>query len=805
MLRDLRYAVRLLFRDPSFTFIAIAAIALGIGANTALFSVVRAVILQPLPFAEPDRLVMIWETRTDRGAFSNVVSNANYLEWRARNQVFDAMSPVFSGTNSLLGQGDPEEIRIQLVGQDFFPMLGVAMQLGRSFRADECRPGAPVVVILSDLLWRTKFSADRGVVGKTVRLGNDSAEIIGVAPSGLLTIGDRTPMLWRNARVSGTNSSGSRSGGRNMAVLARLKRGATPEQADRHMVGLARQLELEFPEDNARWSARVSPLSAEMTGKARTPLFVLLGAVGCVLLIACANVANLLLARAAGRAREMAIRMSLGASRATLMGQLLVESLTLAAFGAILGTGLGWGLLEFLKAAGPQDLRRLDRATLDPVVLAFTLGLTLLIGLLLGIAPAITGTRRALNVAMREGARGATSGSHANRIREAFIVAEIALSLVLLTGAGLLLKSFARLTAVQPGFRTDNILTANLSLPGNRYRDQQGVQFFAELNRRVRSLPGVVNAGNITFLPFKGMGSGTYYWRADKPKPAPGQEPGTDVRMVQAGYFETMNIPLRRGRTFSEADIDSKAPLRFVINESLARALFPNEDPIGRRLVVLMQDQNPPGEIIGITGDIRHGGLDAKFRPMVYYPQSHLFFNFGTLVVHTTGDPMALSRPVSRVIRELDPELAIAEVGTMERWVDESVARPRFQSRLLGGFAALAFVLAIIGIYGVMSYGVAQRTHEIGIRMALGAQKGRVTRMILGRGALLTVGSLVLGVIGSLALSRYIETLLFDVKPGDPSTLSVVSALLLTVSLAASYIPARRAANVDPLTSLKYE
>jgi putative ABC transport system permease protein len=806
MLSDFRQAFRLLVRNPSFAVIPVAAIALGIGANTALFSVVRAVILEPLPFPEPERLAMVWETRPDRGASNNVVSNANYMEWRARNKVFAAMSPVFSGNSTFIATAaEPEQIRIQVVGEEFFPMLGATMQLGRNFTSDDCKPGAPVMVILSDQLWRTRLAADRSIIGRTVRLGNEAATVVGVTPPGLMTIGDREPLLWRNARVAATYPDGRRASGRNMAVLARLKPGISLEQADRHMVGVARQLEQEFPEANAKWSARVSGLADEFSGKVRKPLWVMLGAVACVLLIACANVANLLLARAAGRGRELAVRMSLGATRGVLIRQLLAESLTLAAVGGAVGIAFGWWLLRVLKAAGPVDLRRLDRASLDTQVLAFTFGLTIFTGFVLGLAPAITATRRALSAAMRDGARGSTTGSRTNRLREAFTVAEVALSLILLASAGLLLKSFARLTSVDPGFRTDRVLTANIALPGDRYRDEKGPRFFAELNRRVRTLPGVVNAGNITFLPFKGMGSGTYYWRDDKPRPAPGQEPVTDVRMIQPGYFETMNIPVKRGRTFTDADLDPKAPLRFVINESLAKAMFPGEDPIGRRIVVLMQSENPPGEIVGVTGDVRHMGLDAPVRPAVYYPQSHLFFNFGTVIVQTRSDPLSLARPLTNLVHQLDPELPVAEVGTMQRWIDESVARPRFQSGLLASFAALALVLAVIGIYGVMSYGVAQRTHEIGVRMALGAQKSDVARMILGRGALLAVFGLMLGTGGSLALGQYLESLLFEVKPSDPATLTAVAGLLLAVALLASYIPALRAARVDPLTSLRYE
>ncbi|MBI2686767.1 MAG: ABC transporter permease [Acidobacteria bacterium] len=805
MPRDFQYALRILGRSPAFTLLSVAAIALGIGANTALFSIVRAVILQPLPFSEPERLVMVWETRPDLGSRSNVVSNANYLDWKARNQVFDAMSPMFNGTASLNVTGEPEEIRTLMVGEEFFPMLGASMQLGRGFAAEECKPGAPLTAILSDSLWRAKFGADRGVIGRTIRLGADAVTVIGVAPPDLLAISFRNPVLWRNARLSGTNANGSRSSGRNMAVLARLKRGITPEQADGHMVGLAKQLERDYPQFNAKWSARVVPLTEEMTGLVRTPLFFLLGAVGCVLLIACSNVANLLLIRAAGRMRELAVRMSLGATRGALIRQLLAESLTLAALGAAVGIPLGWWLLEVLKIYGPQDIRRLDRSTLDAGVLGFTVALTLLTGLLVGLAPALSATRQTLGIAMRDGARGATASWRTNLLRDGFTVVEVALSLILLVGAGLLLKSFAKLTAVEPGFRSDRVLTANISLPGDRYRDQKGVQFFTELGRRARAIPGVVNASNITFLPFKGPGSGTYFWRDDHPKPAPGQEPVTDVRMIQPGYFETMNIPLRRGRTFTGADNDAKAPLRFVVNDTMARTMFPGEEPIGRRLIVQMKAENLPGEIIGVTGDVKHGGLDSKARPMVYYPQAQLFFNFGTVVLQTESDPLQLAKPLANLIHEMDPELAIAEVAAMQRWIDDSVARPRFQTRLLAAFAGLALVLAIIGIYGVVSYGVAQRTHEIGVRMALGAQRGDVARMVLGRGARLAAAGLLIGIAGALALGRFLETQLYEVKATDPLTLTMMAALLLIVALGASYFPARRAARVDPMHCLRYE
>ncbi len=805
MLQDILHALRQLRLNPAFFAIAICVIALGIGANTAMFSVIDAVILKPLPYANPDRLVMLWETRPDRGFANNVVSAANYLDWRVRTTSFDAMSAMVFRTASLTGIGEPEQVRSQFIGEDFFPMLGFAMAHGRSFTQDECKPGAAAAAILSDALWRRKFSADSSILGRTVRLNNDSVTVVGIAPPRILTLGDRPPDLWQALRIRGVNDNGTRAGGRNYSVLARLKPGVSVAQADIEIRAIAKQLEQEDLQFNANWSARAVPLAAEMYGKVQAPLFVLLGAVALILLIACANVANLLLTRAAGRRREIAIRAALGAGSGRLARQMLTESLTLAAAGGALGVALAYGLLEALKRFGPPDVRRLDRATLDGAVLLVTAGATVVTGLLLGLAPAMLAARRTLANSLREGGRGSSAGTRTNHLRDAFTVAQIALSLVLLVGAGLLVRSFARLIAVEPGFRTDHVLTMNLSLPGARYRDQKGVQFFADLGRRVRALPGVVNASTITFLPFKGGGSGTYFWKAENPKPAPGQEPVTDVRMVQPAYFETMNIPLRQGRTFSEGDNDPKAPLRFVINDTLARQMYPNERPIGKRLVVLMKNVNPPGEVIGVVGDIKHDSLSDKARPMVYYPQAHLSFGFGTLVVQTRVEPLSLARAVTDVAHQMDSELPVSEVGTMQRWVDESLSRTKFQTALLAGFAGLALVLAALGIYGVMSYGVAQRMHEIGVRIALGAQRGQVARMILSRALILTFTGLTLGLAGAFALGRYLKALLFEIEPADPVTLTSVTFVLLSAALLAALVPAARATKVDPMVVLRDE
>lgn len=799
MRQDFLHALRLFRLNPGFAAMVIAIVALGIGANTAMFSIIDAVVLKPLPFAEPERLTILWETRPDRGFANNVVSGSNYLQWRERNKSFDAMSAMAFRTATLGGVGDPEQVRSQLVGDEFFPMLGVRMAMGRGFTAAETKVGGEPVVILGDTLWRRKFGADPAVVGKTIRVNGEAATVIGVAPAGMLTISDKPPELWQPLRIPPGSS------GRNFVVLARLRPGVRVEQADVEVRGMAKQLAAEFPQFNANWSAKAVPLDVEMYGKVQAPLFVLLGAVGMILLIACANVGNLMLARALGRQREMAIRAALGAGQGRLIRQSLLESLSLSAVGGFAGIGLAYLLIGAARQFGPEELRRLDRASIDGTVLLFTVAIVLVTGLLLGLAPALLAGRRSLGMAMRDGGRGASSGRQAGLLRDVFTVAQVAMALMLLVGAGLLLRSFAKVTAVEPGFRTDHVLTMNLSTPGTRYRDGQGERFFAQLRREVSTLPGVEDASVITFLPFKGSGSGTYFWRAERGQPAAGQEPVTDVRMVQPRYFETMRIPLRQGRTFVEADNDSKAPLRFMINESMARQMFPGEDPVGRRLVVQMARVNPPGEIVGVVGDVKHGSLTDKVRPMVYYPQAQLFFGFGTLVVASSGEPLSLAKAVTDVVRRLDAEMPVSEVGTMQRWVDESLQRTRFQTGLLAVFAALALALAVLGIYAVMSYGVGQRTKEIGIRMALGAGRGRVAGMILSRGLVLGLIGAVLGLGGAGLLGRYLKTLLFEIEPGDPVTRAAVTVLILVVAVVAALAPAGRATKVDPMVVLRYE
>lgn len=802
VLQDIRHAFRLLRLNPGFSLIAILTMALGIGANTALFSVIDAVILKPLPFTNPDRLVMLWDASRD--FTTNVVSPANYLDWKARNTVFDAMSPVIAGTESLSGVGEPEEIQIQRIGEQYFPLLGIRTTNGRSFTVDDTKQGSTEVAILSNSLWRRKYSSDPSIVGKAITVGGLATTVIGIAPAGLMAIGDRRPEIWLPARLLYNSTNGVRNSGHFMLVIARLKPGISTGSAQAEMKRIASQLEREYPESNTNWTATVQPLADAAYGDVRTPLWILFGAVGCVLLIACSNVANLLLTRAVGRSRELAIRLSVGASQARIIRQLLIEGTTLAALGGIFGLLLAVWLIEGIKLWDPSGIRRLETASLDLRVLVFTLAATMIAGLLLGLVPAFSSARQALAVDLRDGGRS-TTGTSIQRFRDAFTIAQIALSLILLCGGGLLIRSFTRLISVNPGFDAENVLTMELNLPDTRYREQvKQVDFFRRLNERMHQLPGVRSASVITGIPFSGRGFSTYFSVDGRPAPAPGQEPIADVRMIHPGYFETMKIPLKRGRLLSESDNRPESPLVYIVNETTARVMFPNEDPIGKRLIVQAQ-QNKPGEIIGVVGDIRPNGLDSKIRSMMYCSQAKLSFGFASLVIRTSVPPETLTQPVKAVVHDLDPELPISEVRTMQGWIDQSVARPKFQTTLLTAFAGLALLLAVIGIYGVMSYSVTQRLHEIGIRLALGAKPSDVRQLVLSKGLRLAAAGIAIGLVGALLTGKWIEKLLFEIKPADPLVLCAVSATLLLAAFTASSFPARRATKVDPMVALRHD
>jgi putative ABC transport system permease protein len=800
VVQDLRHGARLLWRAPGFTVVAVAALAIGIGANTAIFSVINTLLLQRLPYRDADRLAIVWEHNIPRARKSNVVAPANFLHWRDMNQGFEdlgALSPTFNVT--LTGVGNPEEAQTQRVTAEVFPLLGVQPALGRGFTADEIRPNSNVVVI-SDRLWKRRYQADPDILRRSIVSQGTPCTVIGVMPPGFSFL-DKNVDVWL---PFGFTADTRTPRGRSITVVGRLKPGVTFARAQEDMTRVAADLTRKFPDFNTGWSARVVPLRDQLTGDVRPALLVLAGAVAFVLLIACANVANLLLARATARQRELAVRAALGAGRARLVRQLLAESLVLSLAGGISGLLLAWWALNYLRAVAAERLpiQRLELVDIDGWVLAFTLGASLLCGLVFGVIPAFTAAGARLNDSLKEGGRTG-SATRGNRTRSAFIVVEIALALVLLVGAGLLMRSFKHLLDVNPGFDPSGTVTMRLTLPGARYvDDNQAGQFFARFFQQIDALPGVSAAGSISWLPLAGGGAATSMEIIGRPKPPKGQEPVTDVRVISHEYLKAMGVPLLKGRLFDELDAaDLKG--RVVINDTMARTFWPGEDPIGKH--VRINWDSLEDEVIGVVGDVKHTGLDGEIRAMTYWPYARYPYGTMTIAVRTAGDARGVVNVIVGIVRQMDPDLVVANVKTMEEVVSDSVAERRLTMLLLAIFAGAALLLAAVGIYGVIAYSVTERTQEIGIRMALGAQRGDVLRMVVGQAMLLTLAGVVVGGALAFGLTRLMTGLLFAVKPGDPLTFVVVAAVLGGVAALASYLPGRRATRVDPVIALRAE
>src|SRR5688500_7334920 len=796
-LSDLRYGTRLLLRTPGFTVIALATLAIGIGANTAIFSVVNTLLLQRLPYGEPERLVVVCVHNVPRDRKHNVGSHGNYLHWRELNQAFEDIAAVGMAFNlTLTGVGEPVELPFQYVTANFFPIVGVQPALGRPFTAEEDRPNSRVVVI-SDRLWRTRLNADPAILSNGITLQGERYTVTGVMPPGFSFL-DKTVDLWV---AVGFSAQARTPRGRWLATVAKLKPGVTHADAQRDMSRVAEEMTRRFPDFNTGWTARVVPLREQMTGDIKPALLVLLGAVAFVLLIACANVANLLLARATARGRELAVRAALGAGRARIMRQLLAESLLLAVAGGAAGLLLAWWLVRLLRVyvTGAVPVQRLDAVSIDGVVLVFTLAAALLSGLVFGLLPAFAASGQALTESLKEGGRTGSS-SRGGRTRATLVVAEIALALVLLVGAGLLVRSFARLTNVDAGFEADQTLSMRVSLPGARYPEAaQRTQFYRDLVQRIAGLPGVQSIGAISFLPLTGLGSATSYEVVGRPTPL-GQEPVTDVRVITGEYFKSLGVPLLRGRLFDE-NTPSDTTNKIIVNETLARAHWPDDDPIGKRIKISWRD-NIEDEVIGVVGDVRMADLNTAARPAIYWPHAREAYGSMTLTVRGTTDP---TNAIRAILRERDPDLALADVRSMDDVVARSVAQRRITMILLGIFAGAALVLAAIGIYGVIAYTVTQRTQEIGIRVALGAQRADVLRMIVRSAVVLAVVGVMIGAAGAVFLTRLMRDLLFGVEPFDLTTFGSVALLLTAVALLASYIPGRRATRVDPIIALRGE
>ena len=801
LFQDFRHAARLLLHSPGFTVVAVAALALGIGANTAIFSVVDTLLLRPLPYADADRLAVVWEHNLPRDRKNNVVSPGNFIHWRELNQSFKELSAVsMTFRTTLTGAGDATELPVQYVSGTIFGVLGVRPAIGRDFTPQEDAPNVNAVTI-SDRLWRQRFAADPSIVNRTIMLSGRPHLVVGVMAPGF-SILDKTVDVWSTVGFGPTARTPR---GRWICVVGRVKDGVSMAQAQDDMTRVHAELARRFPDFNTGWTAQVVPLRQQLTGEVRPALLVMLGAVGFVLLIACANVGNLVLARAAARQRELAVRAALGAGRGRLIRQMLAESLLLSLVGAGAGLVLGWWAIIALRTTVAQRLpiARLEQVGIDGTVLLFTIAAALVSAFIFGIAPALTSAGPKLTDTLKDGGRSGSS-ARGGRVRSAFVVIEIALALVLLVGAGLLLRSFVSLLRVEPGFDPSRTMTVKVSIPQTKYTNAaQQQSFFHQLFERLDALPGVIAAGGTSFLPLNGLGSATSYYIVGRPKPPAGQDHVTDVRVITHNYFNAMGVPLLRGRAFDGRD-EGTGVRRVIVNQALAQKHFPGEDPIGKSIVVSWNDEGPD-EIVGVVGDVRQQDLETEARATIYWPPARFTYPFMTVAIRTAGDPRGVVAPAVAALHEMDPNVAAADVQTMEDVIDTSVAQRRLTMLLLSIFAGLALLLAAVGIYGVIGYSVSQRTQEIGIRMALGAPRWAVLRMVVGQAMALSLVGVAMGALGAWLLSRVMQKLLFGVTASDPLTFVAVSALLALVAAIAASVPGLRATRVDPVIALRAE
>jgi len=798
LIKDIRYGLRGLLKRPGFTAIALVALALGIGANTAIFSLVNAVVIRPLPFPEPDRLVWVYGNIRNGGNRASV-SPLDFLDYRNQNKTFEqfAASGTIPISANLTGSGEPERLMASAVTGNYFAAFGVTPALGRGFSLENEKTGQDQVTILSDAFWQKHFGGDPEIVNKTIILDSKPYQVIGVMPAGLSL--PQSAELWVPLSFD-TNPEMRQRKAHFLRPIGRLKTGVTLLQAQADTDRIAAQLEEQFPDSNTGWNLRLLSLREQLVGGTRTTLFILFGAVGFVLLIACANVANLLLVRAAGRQKEIALRTALGASRLRIVRQMLTESLLLSLLGGALGALLAvWGV-ELLVSLSADTLPRTVNVKIDATVLLFTLLISLVTGLLFGLAPAFRTVKVNLIDSLKDGARGA-EGTLRNRTRSLLVIFESAVAVILLIGAGLLVRSLIALQKVDPGFDANNVLTLRVDLPQKKYQGEgKSANFFQQLETHIASLPGVQAVGLITELPLSGQPNDVPFTVEGRPPVSPDQAFDADFRRVNQSYFSALHIPLLRGRNFTEQEVRQTDKVT-IVSQQLVDIVFPNEDPLGKRLVT--QIGNEAYEIIGVVGDIRHRSLAGQPFPAMYFPTRNS--GWMNLVIRTQGDPLSIVGAVRKEVQALDPDQPIAAVKKMSDWVDSSVAEPRYRTTLLGMFAALAMILAATGIYGVMSYSVAQRTHEIGVRMALGARQLDVLKLVVRQGMVLTLVGVVLGLLGAFALTRVMQSLLFEVTAKDPFTFVVVAALLIAVAFVACFIPAHRATKVDPLVALRYE
>ncbi len=808
--QDLRYGARVLAKNPGFTAIAILTLALGVGANSAIFSVVNGVLLKPFSFAEPEQLVVAWERCLAQGLPRMVVSPPNFADWRAQNQLFQDVAAYRQQDFNLIGNGEPERVRGLRVSATMFSLLGVRPLLGRDFQPDEDKPGAPNAVIISYGFWQRRFGANHAVIGQSITLGAERATIIGVMPKDFdfpppITFrGEARPVrveMWTQLRYA---LEMNQRGAHNLTVLARLKDGISLERAEADLQNITQRLARDFPNTNNGWDAFLVPLHAQVVGDVKRALLLLPTAVLFVLLIACANVANLLLVRATGRQRELAIRAALGAGRFRLMGQMLIESTLLALLGGLLGLALAASTLKLITALAPQNIYRLNAVSLDGRVVVFTLLVSLLTAVLFGLVPAWQASRISLVTALKEGSGGASDGAARHHLRNLLVVAEVALALLLLTGAGLLIRSFIRLQTVPTGFEPEHLTAMTINLPLTSYPDRQSrIAFTERLMPKLAALPVLQAAASSSSLPLDVGLQGTEFKIESQPV-SPGREPHTQVSIVSPGYFRALGTPLLQGRDFTAAD-NADAPGVVIINSHLAQQYFPGQDPLGKRVDMGFRSGTPL-QIIGVAADVRQDTLQAELHPAMYLPYAQSPTSLPLILLfRSASNPSIVVSAVRQQVQELDARLPVYDVKTMNQVLSTAVARPRFITFLLGVFAAVALLLATIGIYGVMSYTVAQSTREIGIRMALGAQPRDVLKLVVGQGLVLSTSGVVFGLVAAFALTRLMQNLLFGISATDPLTFIAVPLSLILIVLLACYVPARRATQIDPLVALRYE
>lgn len=818
LLRDIQFALRLAARNRMITAVVALTLGLGIGANAAIFSVIDAVLLRPLPYKDADRLVMVWATYPQlQLSLDRVpVSAGDFVEWRDNSSAFEGFSAIDSANLTLTGGAEPERIVGVRVSASFFDVMGVSAAVGRVFTAAEDQPGNNSVLLISDGSWKSRFGADPAVLGKSLTLNGKSFTIIGVMPPGFefprasempaYFEFPSQPEMWLPIAISRERIESRRN--HNLAVIARLKPGATIKQAESEVSGISSRLEQQYPE-NKGWGAVVMPLRSHLVGDIQGALLMMLGAVVFVLLIVCANVANIQMSQSSARQEEIAIRAALGASRSQIIRQLLTEDILLSLGGGLLGILFAMGAMRLFSRLKPDRIPYSDDLSIDGTVLLFTLGVSIAAGILFGLAPIYYASKWNLTEHLKQGARTGAGTAKRNRVRNLLVISQLTVAIILLAGAGLLINSFIRLMNVSPGFNPANVLTMDVSLPASRYPDKQKQsEFYRQVLEKIRALPGVESAGVVLFLPLRGAAGLDEFVIEGRPTPPDGEKPITEIRVTSPDYFKAMGIHILSGRSLTEQDNEDATPA-VMINETMAKRFWPNESPIGSRVKTGGKPPQHSWEgiwltVVGVSADVK-GSLDSETRPQIYFSYLQFPFHSMSIAVRTAKDPLSLASAVRLQVYAVDRGQPVTDVSTMEHYLSESLAQRRFNTILLSVFAAIALVLAAVGIYGVMSFSVLQRTHELGVRMALGAQKKDVIRLVLSHGAVLISIGAVAGLGMAYLLTRAVSGMLFGVTATDPVTFSLVTLLLVLVTLLASFIPARRAAKVDPIIALRYE